>query len=355
MRSGIAECLERQAFFKYSEFSGEPAQISLAKAACFGVPLRQSDKSAFKNEMIYEFIQPQLPLQGDSHPSDTDDPLTDNYNHTDNNTQSDSAQSDMPENTALHPIIETDISADDLFVLNSTVKSDPDTRKLYEQKLPEAKIDKDKPLVLVLHTHATECYSREGSDFYDENAATRTVDENINMIAVGNTFCETLEELGIPTLHCKTQHDAHSYRDSYSLAAESIRECLKENPSIRYVFDLHRDAILYANKAKARPSVETDGKKAAQIMILVGTDEGGADFPNWENNLSLALKLAVTLDGNHPNLVRPIALRGASYNEQYSDGSLLVEIGSDGNTLEEAKYSAKLLAESFAEVILQAQ
>lgn len=263
-------------------------------------------------------------------------------------------QPDVPsENSSnMLPIISCDLSCEDIFTLNNTTGERPDTEKLlrsdYDFGYDPTSSD---PLVLIVHTHATECYSREGSTYYDPNSSTRSTDNNVNMVAVGKVLSDTLNNAGISTIHCTVQHDAESYRDSYTLAAKSIKEYINKYPSIRYVFDLHRDAVMYESGAKARAVTELDGKEAAQIMILAGTDAGGADFPDWEKNLTLALKIADKISGKYPGVLRPIALRGASYNEQYTNGSLLIEIGTDGNTLSQAKYSAKLLANSLTELI----
>ncbi len=259
---------------------------------------------------------------------------------------------ELESDRTVYPIINCDLSTDTPLALSNSTSKSPDTQKLslsfYDFGYDHLS---DEPLVLVIHTHATECYSREGSTYFEENSKTRTVDEKINMIAVGKVFSEALEENGIPTLHCTVQHDAESYSDSYAHAAESIREYIKEYPSIKYVFDLHRDAIVYESGAKARPVSTVDGKEAAQIMFVAGTDAGGADFPHWQKNLSFTLKMTEKLIEQYPTLVRTTALRGASYNQQYTEGSVLVEIGSDGNTLSQAKYSAELLAKTVAELI----
>jgi stage II sporulation protein P len=108
---------------------------------------------------------------------------------------------------------------------------------------------------------------------------------------------------------------------------------------------------MYDDSSKAKAVCKIDGENAAQIMILAGTDAGGADFPHWRKNLSLALKIAEKTENEYPGIMRSVALRGASYNQQYTDGSLLIEIGTDGNTLSEAKRSGEFFAKSFAKLI----
>lgn len=206
------------------------------------------------------------------------------------------------------PIIACDLGAVDILALNDTTKKRPDTASLLISSYDFGYDDEsNEPLVLILHTHATECYSREGSELYDPNSSTRSTDEQTNMLAVGKAMCDALEKEGIRTLHCTTMHDAVSYRDSYSLAAKSIREYIEKYPSIKYVFDIHRDAVMYDSGAKARALALVDGKEAAQIMLLVGSDAGGADFPHWERNLTLALKLADATVSEYPSLMLSVA------------------------------------------------
>ncbi len=208
------------------------------------------------------------------------------------------------------------------------------------------------PAVLIVHTHGTECYSQNGSTYSDAEIGFRSKDTGENMIAVGKKTAQTLSEHGISVLHCTIMHDAESYNDSYNYAAKSIKSLITEYPSISYVLDMHRDAIQYEDGSIARPTIKTDLGDTAQLMFVIGTDELGANHPNWEKNLSLAVRLQSALNSETANLVRPISLRGAAYNEQYTDGSILVEVGACGNTLAEAENAAVLLADTLAGIIL---
>ncbi len=209
------------------------------------------------------------------------------------------------------------------------------------------------PLVLIVHTHATESYSPEGAVSYTETDAARNPNTEENVVAVGAVLAETLNARGIPTLHCQTLHDAESYRNSYVRAAESIEQYLEEYPSIRYVIDIHRDS-LSDGEDKIRPVALCDGAAAAQMMIVVGSDSGSSTPMDWENNMTVATKLQSALWNTYPTLVRPLNLRGSTYNEEYTPGSLLVEVGSCGNYLSEAKTSAKILGEHLADLIIEA-
>lgn len=257
-----------------------------------------------------------------------------------------------------YPIEVMDLSQKQLgeyYIGNETGYS-PDIRALLESdfSVPEVSInEKDQPLVLIIHTHGTEAYMYDDTDFYidDGGDISRTNDTERNVIHIGKLMTETLISKGINTLHCEVMHDKESYQDSYTKAAETIREYLSKYPSIKYVFDVHRDAIMKSDGSLVKAVTEIDGKNVAQVMTVVGSSYKGASFPDWEGHLSLALKLKKRLDEKYDRLSRPVYLRGAAYNQQYTPGSLLLEIGTSGNTLEEAERAAVLVAETLADLI----
>ncbi|MBE6810305.1 MAG: hypothetical protein E7521_04515 [Ruminococcaceae bacterium] len=208
------------------------------------------------------------------------------------------------------------------------------------------KIEKNgKPQVLILHTHATESYLRHNEKYYTENDTARNTDNAYNMVALGKIIADRLNDAGIVTLHDTTQHDNPSYNESYSRAADTICKYTEKYPSIKIVIDLHRDAIAANDTDKVKVTTEIDGKKAAQIMLVMGSQSGNVkNFPNWKENLKLATKLQQTIEVMYPSLARSIHFMSKNYNESLTTGSMLIEIGTDGNTLTEAKYSAELLS-----------
>lgn len=211
---------------------------------------------------------------------------------------------------------------------------------------------KAEPLVLILHTHATESFAEEGAASYTSAALFRSEDTSKNMVAVGRVMTEILNSRGIPTLHCEVLHDAEDYNASYDNSLATVKKYLKEYPSIKYVFDLHRDAMIRESGEALKPVCTINGKPTAQVMTLVGTDAGGADHSLWqENNMNLAVKLQYRLTSEYNGMARPINLRKLSFHQQYAPGSLLFEIGSCANTLEEAKNAAVNLAEAIADTI----
>lgn len=198
--------------------------------------------------------------------------------------------------------------------------------------------------VLIVHTHATESYTSVPGEVYTESADYRTLDKGYNMIAIGDALAARLEAAGIGVIHDRQLHDYPSYNGSYANARESVQSILEENPEISMVLDLHRDAAASGN-SQMDTSAQVDGEESAQLMIVVGTDAGGLHHPNWEDNLSLALKLQTQLEETHPGLCRPIDLCNERFNEDLSPGALLVEVGAAGNTRTEALTAAGALAE----------
>ncbi|MBQ8250055.1 MAG: stage II sporulation protein P [Clostridia bacterium] len=209
----------------------------------------------------------------------------------------------------------------------------------------------EEPLILIVHTHGTESYSPNGALSVTQGFLHRSSDTQANVVAVGKVMADMLNEAGIPTLHCETMHDLESYTRSYNLAADTIQKYLAEYPSIQYVFDVHRDAIVRQNGDLIRPITVINGEITAQVMLLVGTNEQGADHPDWETNFTVAAQLQDRLVTNYERFARPINIRGASFNEQFTKGSLLIEIGSAANSLEEAKNAAKYLTYSIIDMI----
>ncbi|MBE6596427.1 MAG: hypothetical protein E7641_02045 [Ruminococcaceae bacterium] len=242
--------------------------------------------------------------------------------------------------------------------IHNTTGHSPDTKKLLEADLsygntPITISATVKPLVLVLHTHGTESYSPKGALSYSEDSSdyARSRDTSENVVSVGAILAGVLNKQGIPTLHCTIMHDAVQYKDSYARAEQTIKEYLEKYPSIKLVIDLHRDAIVKSSGDLVRPVTEVDSLPTAQVMCVVGSDWGGESCPNWEGNLSLALKLRSALNQKYNNLCRPTYLRPSTYNQELAPFSLLLEIGASGNDLDEAKRAAVLVGYELAPLI----
>lgn len=215
------------------------------------------------------------------------------------------------------------------------------------------KIEKnEEPQVLIMHTHTTETYVSDDSGVYTEDYTSRTTDNSKNMAEIGRIVAEKLNNAGIKTLHDTTQHDYPQYSGSYTRSAKTVNSYLKKYPSIKVVLDLHRDAISAGGNDKVKLVTEINGKKAAQVMLVMGSNSGTVtNYPNWKENFKLALKLQQTMEVKYPTLARPLSLMSKNYNQSLSNGSLLIEFGTDANSLAEAAYSAELVGESLVTML----
>ncbi len=259
------------------------------------------------------------------------------------------------------PIIPMDLSLSQYGTeyINNATGLKPDTKKLLTANLNSsvsvASLGKSSdPLVLIVHTHGTEGYSEDGAiSFLDQgDEIARSKDPEKNVVAVGKVLAEALNQKGVNTIHCTVMHDQLQYKDAYARSEETIQKYLQEYPSIKLVIDLHRDSVLKSGGELVRPVTLVDGQAAAQMMCVVGSNWNGGTYPNWEKNLALALQLRQTMNESVQNICRPVYLKGSTYNQELAPYSLLVEMGASGNSLEEAKRTSKLLAESLAKMIL---
>ncbi|MEA4911182.1 MAG: stage II sporulation protein P [Oscillospiraceae bacterium] len=209
-------------------------------------------------------------------------------------------------------------------------------------------MDSNKPQVLIMHTHTTESYDRFDAGFYDTDYPTRSTDPAVNILAVGKTLCDTLNANGVCAVQATEYHDYPAYDNSYSRSRETVRAWLEKYPTIKVVLDIHRDGMEREDGTRVKPTVVIDGKKAAQIMIISGADDGTMNMPSFRENLKLAVRLQDVYETRFPGLTRPVYLAYRFYNQDLTTGSLLIEIGSEANTLDEAKYTAELLGRGLA-------
>lgn len=202
------------------------------------------------------------------------------------------------------------------------------------------------PQVLIVHSHASESYTMPPGQEYVPSGTFRTADRSCNMVRVGDELAAELSSYGISVVHDRTLHDGESYNDAYENSLASIQSYLAKYPSIVYVLDLHRDAVQDANGTQYK-LVTAEDPAAAQVSLIMGVAHDG-----WQDNLRLAIAVQEKLESQSPTLMRPITLLNYRYNQFAAPGSLLVEVGAAGNSLDEALRAARLFAKGFAETIL---
>lgn len=207
--------------------------------------------------------------------------------------------------------------------------------------------------VLIYHTHTSESYIDCDVGYYYSDYYPRTSDTRYNVTRVGEAIAQSLRKEGIGVIHDTTSHD-DSYNGSYDRSFETVQSYLKKYPKIKVTLDIHRDSI-GSDEYKVKPTFTYNGKKGAQIMIMSGFDpDGEYGFPDWEYNLRFALKLQQSCEDNFRGMTRPLDFGEFVYNMNVNTGSLLVEVGTEANTLAEAEYSGNLLGKALAKVLQKA-
>lgn len=209
----------------------------------------------------------------------------------------------------------------------------------------------DEPQVLIYHTHASESYLPYDTGYFYESFFPRDTDTSNNVCAVGEEIAKQLNSAGIVTVHDTTLHDNPSYSGAYDRSLDTINKYLEKYPTIKVVLDIHRDGI-GTDTEKYKPVFTADGRKSAQVMILAGYNyDGSEEFSDWEYNLRFALRIQDEASKEYPEMMRPVNFADYMYNMNVNTGSLLIEVGSESNTLEEARYAGFLLGKILCRVL----
>ena len=205
------------------------------------------------------------------------------------------------------------------------------------------KTTEDVPQILIYHTHGSEGY-----------ADSTPGDPNTSVIAVGNRLTQLLQDTyGYHVLHDTGIYDTD--RDhAYNVAAPVIQKILQDHPSIEVVIDLHRDGVADTTRLAAN----INGVDMAQVMFFNGlsktTATGDVDYlrnPYIEDNLAMSLKMQLAATELYPGFTRKIYLKSYRYNMHLCPKSLLIEVGAQTNTLQEAVNAMDPLAQVLDRVL----
>ena len=239
-------------------------------------------------------------------------------------------------------------------IKNNTRQTAADIAAEIENPLPFAiEPNSPDPQVLVMHTHATEDYRLSAGLWFAPGDGARSTDCSVNMCAVGRVVADTLNAAGINTLHDETLNDYPSYTGSYANSRAVVQQYLARYPSIKVVLDVHRDAIETESGSRYAPVCTVDGRQAAQVMIICGCDNGTTvQLPGWRQNLANAAHLQALCEQRAPGLMRDLLLRASRYNQHLTPRSMLLEVGTAGNSLEEALRSADIFSQVLADCLL---
>ena len=208
-----------------------------------------------------------------------------------------------------------------------------------------AALGEDAPQVLIVHTHGSEAYTMPAGEEYVDTGSFRTADASVSVIRVGDELARVLSGYGLSVLHDRALYDDPEYNGAYYRAEDAIEAYMEKYPSIGFILDVHRDAL--EDKAGHQYKVVTrEDPDCAQVSLVMGSSWEG-----WQENLKFAVAVQQHLTERYPTLMRPLTLRNSDYNEYFTPGSLLVEIGAAGNSLDEALKAVRVFGEGFAEVV----
>jgi len=239
-------------------------------------------------------------------------------------------------------IVSTNMSAE-MYIKNDTSYEIDVETMLREGTAIE--LPANEPQILIIHTHSSEAYTMDENDVYMESDIYRTEDCNYNVVRVGDELTAILEGYGLNVIHDRGIYDFPSYTGSYTRSGEAVQAYLSRYPSISIVIDLHRDALM-SGDVVYKTEADIPEIDCAQVMLLAGTGENGLSHPNWRENLKLALYLQNAMNTKYPTLARPVAVKPERYNLHLTTGSLILEVGSSGNTLQEALNAIRLFADA---------
>lgn len=207
--------------------------------------------------------------------------------------------------------------------------------------------------VFIYHTHNRESWKNVAGS----KSGSSVDDPKTNISLVGQELGRILQEKGVPTVTAKDDIAGRlvlknlSFTQAYSESRKTILEAKNTNPSLSYLFDIHRDADV----PRSQTTVTINGKAYARIMFVVGTGN-----PGYEDNAVFAETLKELLEKKYPGLSRGILVKSAhqgngEYNQSLSPTSLLLEFGGVNNTLEENKRTAAAFADVFADYYASVQ
>lgn len=212
----------------------------------------------------------------------------------------------------------------------------------------DIRITKENPRILIYHTHSGETYSNSPQGNYHSK------DVKNSVLAVGQDLTTQLEKLGWGVVHTTKYHDYPSYNKSYVSSLETLKKIMPQYPSIDIAIDLHRDGKDLTDEKvrkqeEAKYTTTINGEKVAKFFFVVGQRN-----PNVEHVRKLAEDITSFAQKKYPGLVLSVVEKPyGKFNQFVAKEHLLIEIGSNATSVEEAlatnKYVAKVLDEYFRE------
>lgn len=272
---------------------------------------------------------------------------TDENNNNENQETSSEINQEVATNVTTEIVTQNPIKESYNIELNG-VKIKNETSFEINETILEKQLEINKENIIIFHTHTCESYTPSEQYPYQQTGNFRTTDLNYTVSRVGDELSNYLLGYGFNAIHDKTYHDYPAYSGSYDRSLKTVENILQTNPS-DIIIDLHRDAI--GSKSNYDPSVKIGEDVAAQLMFVVGTNGGGLNHPNWQENLKFAIDVQQKANEMYPGLFKPMIVRNSRYNQHLGKAATIIEVGSTGNTLEQCITSMKYLSKVLDELM----
>ena len=278
--------------------------------------------------------------------AENDNEIDENNNNENQETSSEINQ-EVATNVTTEIVTQNPIKESYNIELNG-VKIKNETSFEINETILEKQLEINKENIIIFHTHTCESYTPSEQYPYQQTGNFRTTDLNYTVSRVGDELSNYLLGYGFNAIHDKTYHDYPAYSGSYDRSLKTVENILQTNPS-DIIIDLHRDAI--GSKSNYDPSVKIGEDVAAQLMFVVGTNGGGLNHPNWQENLKFAIDVQQKANEMYPGLFKPMIVRNSRYNQHLGKAATIIEVGSTGNTLEQCITSMKYLSKVLDELL----
>ncbi len=206
----------------------------------------------------------------------------------------------------------------------------------------------DEPTILIYHTHTTEAYTQTAENQYVETSSWRTSDADKSVVAVGEALAERLrQEYGYCVIHDTSNHEPPSLSTAYERSEATMRAYQKKYPTLQLYIDIHRDAYTVTDEPTT-DYASPYGDETCRVMCVVGEGTSYDVKPYYQENLALAQDLTARLLAMDERLARPVRVKSGRYNQHISPRCLLIEVGHNANTLEQALAVVPYLADAIA-------
>ena len=203
----------------------------------------------------------------------------------------------------------------------------------------------ERPRVLIYHTHTHEAYAQTAADPYRETESWRTEDQTHSVVRVGEALAALMTDYGFDVVHDTADYEYPKLNTAYARSLDMLET--KRGETFNLCVDLHRDAW---DKSMAECAC-IGSQRAAQLMMLIGNGGNFDIKPDYEANLAFAARLTDRINALCDGLCRPVMVKNGRYNQHLFTPSVLIEVGHNLNTLDEALASMPVLAEALADLL----